>query len=249
MTLRVLVVAEDRLGMTLARDLCDRIVVERAPVDFRSIWEDPDLRETQRVWYGLADSERWTTDCNWSDAKARSRRVHPLGMRGYAVEAYRTVQTAALHEPRPDVLVLCRDTDGNEEVRAQMLDGLARANVPDLPVVLAVAHQESEAWVVAGFVPAHNAEREVVATLKRDLGFDPLEEPHRLTPKGQAEVRDAKRVCRTLLPDGEYGPRGERCWIETSLAELERRGRHTGLPAYLEAIQRLILPLIAGPTR
>lgn len=250
MTLRVLVVAEDLLGMTLARDLCDRVVIERGPVDFASIWGDAALRETQRVWRGFTDADPWST---WSDVKTHGRTVNALGMKGGAVIAYRAVHVAVRLRPRPDVLVLCLDTQGNKhgDLREQMLDGLARAKVDDLPVVLAVAHQESEAWVVAGFEPQHRAERDVVSELRDELGFDPTEEAHRLTPDRRTDPRDAKRVCWRLLPgtEREHSLRGQQCWLATSLDTLERRGAHTGLSEYLAAIQETVLPRIAGAIR
>jgi hypothetical protein len=190
MTLRVLVFAEDILGMTLARDLCDRVVVERCAAWPADVWSDPALRDSQRVWTG----------------------------------------------------------DGHEPLRDEMLAGLARARV-DLPVVLATAHQESEAWVIAGFVATDAAEQATLRRLRSEHGFDPASEPHRLTSGRRQQPHDAKRAHDELIPEGELSERAQRCWLDTPLDELERRAAHTGLPEYLADVARLVLPLLCGPGR
>lgn len=144
--------------------------------------------------------------------------------------------------------MLCRDTDGHEPLRAEMLAGLTHARV-DVPVALAVAHQEAEAWVIAGFVATHAAEAALVRKLRSEHGFDPMFEPHRLTARKREDPHDAKRVLDALLPDGCSSPRAQRCWLDTPLGDLERRGARTGLPEYLQDIARLVLPLLCGPGR
>ncbi len=247
MTLRVLVVAEDVLGATLARDLCDRVVVERGPRWLSDLWHDALTRESQRRWGGVDDAERWA---GWGDMKrlagALGLRSHGLGMKGGAFEAYRTAHAAAMLDPRPDVLVMCRDTDGNDSLRTEMIAGLERARVDDVPIVLAVAHQEAEAWVVTGFVPRHAREREQLERLAHEVGFDPTLEPQRMTPKTRADARDTKRCCDLLLAEGVHSDRGTACWLDTPLNDLTRRGRETGLPEYLADVERVILPVLTG---
>jgi hypothetical protein len=247
MTLRVLVFAEDVLGMTLARDLCDRVVIERGPDWLSDLWRAPEIRAEQRAWSGVDPADLWTT---WIAAKALGQRyrvsAHGLGMKGYSLVAYRAAHLAARLSPPPHVVVLCIDTQGDETTRTKMLDGLRCARVDDLPFALAVAHQESEAWVVAGFIPENNAEKDVLRDLEAEHGFAPAREPHRLTPNRQTDPRDAKRVCASLFPDGTRSPRAERCWLDTSLDELEQRGARTGLCEYLADVERIILPLLGA---
>lgn len=57
------------------------------------------------------------------------------------------------------------------------------------------------------------------------------------------------RVRDALLPDGSFSERGRRCWLDTPLEELERRGARTGLPEYLLDVARTVLPLLCGPGR
>lgn len=246
MTLRVVVFAEDVLGTTLARDLCDRVVIERGPAWLADVWRS-ELRDSQRVWSGMAPTEPWTT---WTSTKeiARQRHVftHGLGMKGYSLVAYRAAHLAASLEPAPDLVVFCIDTQGDDTHRQQVVDGLQNARVEGLPFALAVAHQESEAWVVAGFVAENDAEKHTLGELEKEHGFAPALEPHRLTPNRVTNPHDAKRVCRSLFPGGTRSERAERCWRETSLAALERNGARTGLPEYLADITRLVLPLLGA---
>lgn len=248
MTLRVLVFAEDVLGMTLARDLSDRVVIERGPEWLADLWRAPEMRDSQRAWSGVDAADPWTT---WIAAKelAQQRRVvtHGLGLKGYALVAYRAARLAATLQPTPDVVVLAIDTQGDEPLRGQMLQGLTRARVEGIPFALAVAHQESEAWAVAGFIAEHDAERSTLRALEATHGFDPTREPHRLTPNRPTDPRDAKRACAALFRGGTRSPRAERCWLDTPLEDLERRGARTGLPEYLTDVARAFLPLLGAP--
>lgn len=251
MTLRVLLFAEDVLGATLARDLGDRVVIERGasgPHWAPDLWRPLDLRASQRAWGGVHPEGLWTT---WIAAKDLAQRggiaTHGLGMRGYALVAYRAARLAATLDPRPDVVVFAIDTQGDAGLRAQMEEGLARARGENLPVALAIAHQESEAWVVAGFVAENQAEKETLRALEAEHGFAPHREPHRLTPNKQTDPHDAKRVCSALFPDGTTSTRAERCWLDAPLEELERRGSRTGLPEYLADVVRVFWPALGVP--
>jgi hypothetical protein len=245
MTLRVLVFAEDVLGMTLARDLCDRLVVERGPDWLSDLWRAPSLRSSQRAFSGIDPAEPWTP---WITAMELSQRrrvfAHGLGLRGYAFVAYKAARLAATLVPAPDVVVFAHDTDGDESQRAQMRQGIERARVGGMPFALAIAHQEAEAWVVAGFVTEHDAEEATLRALQAEHGFAPTAEPHRLTAKRRTDPHDAKRVCDALFPDGTRSPRAERCWLDAPLEDLERRGARTGLPEYLGDVKRAFWPLL-----
>ena len=140
---------------------------------------------------------------------------------------------------------MCHDTDGAPGLRAEMLRGLKRASV-DVPMVLAVAHQEAEAWVLAGFAHRHAQEREALSSLTREIGFDPSAEPHCATSNVRDDPRDAKRCCGHLLPEGMHSQRAAACWRETTLDDLARRGVSTGLPEYLADVERVLLPVLTG---
>jgi hypothetical protein len=240
MTLRVLVFAEDVLGMTLARDLYDRVVVERGPRWMADLWADSATRATQRAWSGLDAADAFT---KWTSAPAIASRhrvvTHGLGLKGYSLVAYRAARLAARAAPLPDLVVLCIDTQGSRTMREDLLDGLRRAGAGGLPFALAVAHQEAEAWVAAGFDPENDAENAILRELEAEHGFAPTREPHRLTPNRPTDPHDAKRVCASLFPGGTLSPRAERCWLDTSLDVLEQRGARTGLPEFLADVLRV----------
>lgn len=217
----ILCVAEDRLGFTLARDLFDRV-----------------RGDDGSTWEGLDTEKPYAT---WTSAKDRFRhmglRLHARGERGYEFETRRALTLLARLPSPPQVVVLCRDTD-NQPVREEMERAVASMAALPFAVLLAVAHRESEAWVVAGFEARDGREKRALRELQQALGFDPTREPHRLTSKSAADARDAKRVCEALLDGPALGERGEVCWRETSLEELRRHGAHTGLPEYLAAVER-----------
>lgn len=248
--MRVLVFAEDVMGFTLARDLLDRVVVDRGPDWLSDIWGDRSLLGDQRTWTGVDPTDRWT---KWTTLKTLDRQrhgvTHGLGIKGYALRVYGAAHIVATLDPLPDLVVFCIDTQGNELLRDQMLDGWRRANVGHLPFVLAVAHQESEAWVIAGFVPENPSEKATLARQTVAHGFDPTSAPHRLTPNHLTNPHDAKRTADALLPDGTLSPRAERCWLDQPLPDLERRGRSTGLPEYLTDVAGVVIPLLAGGRR
>ncbi|MFO0647015.1 MAG: hypothetical protein U0326_12310 [Polyangiales bacterium] len=170
-------VAEDVLGMTLARDLCDRVVIERGPGWLADLWHDVVTRDSQRQWSGLDASTGYVT---WGRDEGTRRCVSGCARTGSAYRvapsrAYRTAHAAAMLTPRPDVLVMCRDTDRTPGLRADAHRcGACARGREDIPMLLAVARPESEAWVIGGR-PLHCNEREARVTLARTLGFDPVE--------------------------------------------------------------------------
>lgn len=249
MTLRVVVFGEDILGVTLASDLCDRVVVERGPRWLADLWGERTLLEGQRSWTGVAPTEAWT---KWTSLRSHDRRhhsTHGLGMKGYALVAYRAAHIAARLAPVPDVVVFCIDTQGDPGMRRAMQEGVRRADAGELSFAFAVAHQESEAWVVTGFVPENAGEADMLRLETREQGFDPTAAPQRLTPNRSTDPHDAKRVVAALIPEGTLSPRARRCWLDRGLVDLEQRGRETGLPEYLADISDVVLSLLAPAQR
>ncbi len=260
MTLRFVLCAEDILSATLARDLCDRVVAERAQAEWlRALWS-PEHRDTQRRWTGL-DEDPWWSDRHFCDRRAERAgiaghfRVRETGrlkaFHGVAGLAYRTVKLVATIEPPPDLLVLAGDTDGQEDperLRRAGVEGAAES----LPVVVAEPVREAEAWVVAGFVPANEAEHGRLRAIERELGFDPTLCSERLMSAVTGDRRDAKRVCRALLGADHVSPHDERaraCWLDTPLDVLAAHGRRNGLAEYLAEVERVLLPRLGDEGR
>jgi hypothetical protein len=111
-------------------------------------------------------------------------------------------------------------------------------------IVLGCPDPMREAWVLAGFEPETDAERERLAALRQELGFFPNEEAHRLGAKKEYARRSPKRVLDALV-DGEW-ERQVRCWMGPELALLKKRGQESGLAVFLDEVSDRLLPLAAG---
>lgn len=106
---------------------------------------------------------------------------------------------------------------------------------------------EREAWVLAGFDPGDEDERTCLEALQRELEFSPVLHAVRLRAKEDGNRRNIKRVLSELT--GGDPAREERCWTETALATLRARGRDTGLAAFLDEIEAVLVPLLGGRGR
>lgn len=162
-----------------------------------------------------------------------------------------------IEEPPPAVLIVARDTDGDPK----RLDGLRQAlellqDFPQpLPVIVAVPHQDAEAWFVAGFVPLNQAEERRLEGLRDELLFSPPDEAHRLTAHPNDAPTDAKRVLRVLAFDDDASrppsldELPELCGRTLGdLALLRRRGVGCGLREFLEELREVLVPvIIPGP--
>jgi hypothetical protein len=80
------------------------------------------------------------------------------------------------------------------------------------------------------------------------LGFNPCLRAQDLTAcKDDAATRSPKRVL-DALTNGDRD-RQRDCWIGTSLAVLESRGKDNGLKDYLGEVRDRLVPLITGHER
>jgi hypothetical protein len=126
--------------------------------------------------------------------------------------------------------------------RAHGLRAELRERPPALRVVLVLPDPESEAWMVAMFEPKGDAGHEALDALRRELGFDPTAEPHRLTSTVHGSPKDAKRVCAKLLSDAwrdRISPR--------PFARITRVGQACGLASFVDEIDAQVIPLLGGP--
>ncbi|MBN2195247.1 MAG: hypothetical protein JW751_20690 [Polyangiaceae bacterium] len=140
-------------------------------------------------------------------------------------------------EPRPEVVILARDLDGDQRRRAglvQVRDGLPWP----FRVVVAAAQPEVEAWRVAGFVPIDERERATLAEVRTDLSFDPTVQSHRLTSHPNDAATDAKRVLARLCGDDQ--DRRDLCLADR--ARLRGHGVENGLAAFLDEVDDHIVP-------
>lgn len=257
MMLRITHCAEDALAAGLSAMLLDRVVVESASSWLRDLWT-PELRGGLRSFVDLEGREGWSSRTHLRDVQRRSNfRVHPrhVGTNrplvGSAALAYLCVRLAAsIRCDVPHVVMIAFDTDGKPETErcAVGVEAATEGRALDYGVLVAEAHPEFDAWVIAGFKPGATHERAALAEAIRELTFDPTIEPHRLTSNVSGDARDAKVLCRRLLAlDDQASPDDARvlvCVLDTRWDELMRRGAHVGLAAFARDVLRVVVPLL-----
>jgi hypothetical protein len=118
---------------------------------------------------------------------------------------WRELLIALDHRVAPDLTLVAKDTDGDPATLAglrQVVEHYARRD-PPIVWVIAAPHQDAECWFVAGLDPRPGLEQVAHDAVRKDLKFNPLKEPERLTAHPNAAPTDAKRVLRhALLPPG-----------------------------------------------
>ena len=147
-------------------------------------------------------------------------------------------------------VLLIRDLDDQPERR----EGIEQARLKDseretpLEIVIGTAYRMREAWVLNGFIPSNQGEKQILQEIKTLLQFDPCTESHRLRSTSWEEpdrIRNPKVVLEKLT--GGNMEREQQCWEDTSLEHLRERGIHTGLAAYIcEVEQRLIKIILSN---
>ena len=229
--------------------LLDRKILHHAPD-----WFDEKQLEGERIWCGIKPGSTFTC---WKHIKQLAqthgglRGRGPIGFglgdsRHYDYPSTRKVlQMCGLMKERPDAVLLVRDLDDVPRERRLSIEQAKReSNLHNMEVVLALAEAKREAWVLNGFDPKTRAEKEILAGLRSELGFDPRTEAHQLNAVKHGAPRDAKRVLAALT--GGDAAREEACWMETGWTILRERGTATGLYAFLSAAKDRLVPLITG---
>lgn len=160
--------------------------------------------------------------------------------------------TILMREPRPDAILIAKDTDGDPRGLGglrQVIDHLI-AQGSETRFAMAAPHQDAECWFVAGFEPRSDEARARHRALCQELSFDPLQQPERLTAHPNDAKTDAKRVLRILLgfeaesrplDPGEMGEHHEA--LLGDLPRLRRQGASCGVPEFLLDLSRQIIPL------
>lgn len=140
--------------------------------------------------------------------------------------------------------VLMRDSDQDESRRA----GLEQARQEHgrqpgaFSVVIGVAKVKRECWVLSGFIAKTQAEETALETERQRLGFNPLERSEELTAKHDNDDRSAKRALKQFTDSNPE--REKECWTTTPMNHLRGFGAKNGLNAYLDEIERILLPVV-----
>ena len=237
-------VCESQADQRTACDLADRVCC--SSVD----WLESEQLTYLRAWVGVAPGYNYL---KWSqvkrEAKARGIKLHGhFGGTPGAPDAFVARQALALltaMPTRPAAVLLIRDSDG--DARRKDGDGLQQArNVHpwEFKVIVGVAHCKRECWVLNGFIPRNDFEKEVLKDLKGNMGFDPCQQAEKLTASTPGAKRDAKQAAECLT-GGDFN-REAACWRNTPLEILKQRGVGTGLTRFLEEVQDQLAPLFSN---
>ncbi len=234
----IAVVCESSADLRTGCDLADRVVCEAIA------WLEAHMLGCQREWRGLEPTDEYL---RWAAVRGLAR-TSLIPIQGFGGKPAKPDAHAArkalwlLHasDRSPDAVLFLRDDDGDIN-RREGLDQARRYSKFDTPIVIGVAHPKRECWVLAGFDPQNDQERDRLAHLRSELGFDTREKAERLTAKQVSAKRSAKRVLNALTrgdPDREA-----ECWQKTDLQLLATRGQNTGLAQYLDEVRIRMVPL------
>lgn len=256
---RVLVFCEARADFETTTGLVKRVLQQEGPDWLRDLLEDPALMQYALDW--VPDSEGRT----FFDVHKLDAHVSRLGVRvphghfsGQPGAAGALMARTVFHIARRlmqegtqfSAVLLVWDMDDQGLQRRKGLDQAREEARPMMPFVIALGRPDPmrEAWVLAGFEPETDTERALLEEVRRELGFCPCHEAHRLGAKKESAKNSAKRVL-NLLTAGDRD-REARCWTEAPLDRLRSRGTGSGLTAFLdEEVKGRLLPLFTqAPT-
>lgn len=246
----ILAVVEAPADLRRAALLLDRIISEK--VD----WVGDDL-DSIRQFVGLSIGER---HLRWKDIRARYKRskLPPMNRRWLrsvrklpdATPARKALLLSKKYRPDVDFILLLRDADGQRgkrEALKQARGGEGGRSPWPFTVIIGLAEQEQEAWLLNGFEPRDDGERSRLKELRKTLGFHPCRGAHKLHSKGdtkQTAKPSAKRTLDELTNGSEE--RKLMCITDTDIETLCKNGDTTGLREYIGEIRERVIPVISG---
>jgi hypothetical protein len=177
------------------KTIAERVAIEQ--VD----WIDDGMLEYLWSWKGPynEDDAKLTGDREVLGPGGKPLRIHghidgkPLMPGAHMMR--KTLTAFERRDPRPDLVVLAWDGDGDAERRRSGFEQARGGSPWPFPVILAMPEPESEAWFICGFEPRTPEERGRLDALTRELSFDPTKQPHRTT----AHPNDASTDLRAHL--------------------------------------------------
>jgi hypothetical protein len=241
MSHRFAVVAEAPADHRTATELADRTLIEAV-----NGWLDEHQLPHQREWVQAVAGEPllWKRIRKLAEAAGIEAEGFFNGEPGLpdARAARRALRYLRATVPDLEAVVLIRDQDDQTD-RRKGLDQARDEDHEGLVIVIGLAVVEREAWVLAGFEPQDDAERERLNAERQTLGFQPHEKSHELTACKDDTARGSPKRVLGVLTGGVY-ERERRCWAETPLARLWERGTENGLKQYLDEVRSRLAPLI-----
>ncbi len=254
-----IVIVESVADARTATKLAERILVEK--VD----WLEDDNLQYCLQWSGL---ENGTQHSCWSDVKKiiddakeqlKYKPARFLGhdSKGVPLKADGAASIKVLNLVRflqrtrqIRAVLLIRDLDNQPEQRREGLEQARSEHInrqPQLEIVIGTADPKREAWVLNGFVPSNQGEKQILQEIKTRLKFDPCTESYRLRSTSWEEpdrIRNPKVVVEQLT--GRDMIREQQCWEDTSLELLRGRGIHTGLTDYIREVEQRLIKIISS---
>ena len=254
-----IVIVESGADARTATKLAERILVEK--VDWL---EDENLQYCLQ-WSGL---ENGTQHSCWSDVKKiidiakeqlnyKPARFLGHDSKGVPLKADGAASIKVLNLVRflqrtrqIRAVLLIRDLDNQQEQRRQGLEQARSEHInrqPQLKIVIGAANPKREAWVLNGFEPSNEGEKQILQEIKTRLQFDPCTESHRLCSTSWEEpdrIRNPKVIVEQLT--GRDMIREQQCWEDTSLEFLRERGIYTGLTDYIREVEQRLIKIISS---
>lgn len=259
MTAHWVMFCEARGDFRTASGLVDRVLRARGAAWLRDLLDG--FPETVRAWVGPEnDTPFFDTHRTYREALRRGLRLRyghfdgapaaPGALALYtAAQVVRSLRSAATSDD-PWALVYVWDADAQGTLRRDGVEQARReasALLGKGALVVGIADPNREAWVLAGFMPEDANERRRLDEQRQRLGFWPNETPERLKAQDEHATHHTKPVLRVLV--GGDPAREARCWSDTPLEELQRRGAGCGLAAFLAEVERELLPQVDPSVR
>ena len=251
------VIVESSADARTATKLAERLLVEKVE------WLEHETLQYHFQWSGLQEN---TEHSCWQDINQIIQNLkQSLGFRpprylGHGKDGALKADGAAaikilnlvrfLQKTRQiKAVLLIRDLDNQSERR----EGIEQARSehinrqPKLEIIIGTADRMREAWVLNGFIPSNQQEKQILQEITTELRFNPCDESHRLCSNSWEErdrLRNPKVVVEKLT--GGRMQREQQCWEETPLEYLREKGDRTGLTAYICEIEKRLIPIIGS---
>lgn len=250
---RVMVFCEAQGDFQTATGLVDRVLAEAGPTWVADLLDgqSEETRKALREWVGDGEGRAFF------DLHKIDKYVKKLGVlvpQGHFAgkpalpdatmgRTVLSIARAVRKKEAVDAVLIVRDMDDQGKARRE---GLKQAHDEARPwarfaIVVGIVDPEREAWVLAGFEPESDDERERLEAVRKELGFHPCESAHSLYAKHDHDKRSAKRVLNELT--GDDREREARCWTHAPLDRLRARGDRTGLSDFLRDVRERLVPL------
>jgi hypothetical protein len=255
--IKILVIVEDKADFYIASGLADRVFLEKG--------EDwiTDSLDSFREWTGLEQNNEYS---RWQDIN-KIRKQYNFRYLGHhklsevsgttnkapgldGAKARLIVQMALIKqqtEPELKAIILLKDQDRNpKQYPVRQCLEYVQKSFSQVIIIIGIPDPKRESWILNGFEPENQKERDSLQEITEKLHFNPCEEPERLRTsergREQTKIRDIKYVL-DYLTTSQYH-REKKCWEETPLHLLMQRGQRTGLSCYLDEIEKRLLPLL-----